>query len=68
MPVPAIGLKKLLLKNWLMPNIILVFYITKVMACRKTMLVPAIGLKKPQHKDWRLRNMVLVSFTTVGRV
>ncbi len=46
MPVPAIGLKKPLPKEWLMPNIILVFYITKAMVCRKTMSVPATGLRK----------------------
>ena len=46
MPVPATGMKKPLPKEWLMPNIILVFYITKAMVCRKTMSAPAIGLKK----------------------
>ena len=46
MPVLVIGLKKPLPKEWLMPNIILAFCITKVMEYRKTMSVPAIGLKR----------------------
>ena len=64
MPVPAIGLKKPLPKEWLMPNIILVFYITKAMVCRKTMSVPAIGLKRLLPKAWLLRKTILVFFTT----
>ena len=63
MPVPAIGLKKPLPKEWLMPNIILVFYITKVMACRKTMSAPAIGLKKLLLKAMLPHKTILASFT-----
>lgn len=46
MPVPAIGMKKLLLKAMLPHNRASVCCMTKVMVCRKTMSAPAIGLKK----------------------
>ena len=46
MPVPAIGMKKRLLKAMLPHNRASVCCMTKAMVCRKTMSAPAIGLKK----------------------
>ena len=66
MPVPAIGMKKRLLKAMLPHNRASVCCMTKVMVCRKTMSAPATGMKKLLPKDWLLRNTILASFTTVG--
>ena len=66
MPVPAIGMKKLLLKAMLPHNRASVCCMTTVMVCRKTMSAPATGMKKLLPKDWLLRNTILASFTTVG--
>ena len=66
MPVPAIGMKKLLLKAMLPHNRASVCCMTKVMVCRKTMSAPATGMKKLLPKDWLLRNTILASFTTEG--
>ena len=50
MPVPAIGLKKLLLKAMLLPKSALASCMQRVEACRKTMPVPATGLRKRPPK------------------
>ena len=66
MSVPAIGLKKLLLKIMPMRNTTLVSYITTGMVCRKTMFVPANGMKKLPPKVMLLHNTILVCFINKG--
>ena len=64
MPMPAIGLKKLLLKVMPLRNTTLGPYITTGMACRKTMFVPATGMKKRPPKVMLLHNTISAPFTT----
>lgn len=61
MPVPAIGMKKLLLKAMLPHNRASVCCMTKVMVCRKTMSAPATGMKKPRLKAMLLPKPTLAS-------
>lgn len=66
MSVPAIGLKKLLLKIMPMRNTTLVSYITTGMVCRKTIPAPVIGMKKRLLKVMLLHNTILVCFINKG--
>ena len=66
MSVPAIGMKRLLLKVMPMRNTTLAPYITTGMACRKTMFVPATGLKKRLPKVRLWHNTILVYFIDKG--
>ena len=63
MSVPAIGMKRLLLKVMPMGNTTLVTCMLRGMACRKTMFVPATGLKKRLPKVMLLHNTISAFFT-----